>query len=379
MGYDEDLQKEIDAQRTEFKSDSYPMSIGELVSLYERNEIIINPDFQRFFRWTDTQKSRFIESLLLGIPIPSIFVFQREDGVWELVDGLQRVSTILQFMGKHPIKPPLVLQATKHLPSLQGTVWGDDAELESGEQVSDAVQEVALEPTKILPKFLKLFLKRAKLNLSIILSDVGKNAKYEVFQRLNTGGSYASDQEVRNSLMIMINKPVYTWFNEIASLPAFIETISVSDKLIEEQYPMELALRHIALVHYEYSPKKELREFFDDVVEKILTDPTFPYESYKNSFDLTFSLLKNLAGEDVFTRYDGTKFKGKFLESAFEAVSVGIASNISSYKEDDTPVLIEKIKNLHIQTEFTKYTGSGSNARTRIPKIVPFAKEYFKL
>lgn len=380
MGFGEQLQKEIDGQRTEFKSDSYPMSIGELVSLFERNEIVINPDFQRFFRWTDTQKSRFIESLLLGIPIPSIFVFQREDGIWELVDGLQRVSTILQFMGKHPIKPPLILQATKHLPSLQGMTWGDDSnedteDLELGDKEQDQSEVI-----KTLPKALKLYLKRAKLNLSIILSDIGKNAKYEVFQRLNTGGSYASDQEVRNSLMIMINKPTYTWFQEIASFPEFMETISVSDKLIEEQYPMELALRHIALTHFDYSPKKELREFFDDVIEKILIDLKFPYDEYKKTFEATFKLLKDIAGDDVFTRYDGTKFKGKFLESAFEAVSVGIASNILDYNiPNDNSILLEKIKSLHSQPDFTKYTGSGSNARTRIPKIVPFAIEYFKL
>ncbi|WP_312352016.1 DUF262 domain-containing protein [Sphingobacterium multivorum] len=95
------LLTQVDGKRTEFKSEGYPMSIGELVNLYERKEILINPDFQRFFRWTDVQKTKLIESILLGIPVPSIFVFQREDGIWELVNGLQRVSTLLQFMGNY--------------------------------------------------------------------------------------------------------------------------------------------------------------------------------------------------------------------------------------------------------------------------------------
>src|SRR5688572_10787661 len=99
------------------------MSIGELISLFENGELVINPDFQRFFRWTDLQKSKLIESLLLGIPIPSIFVFQREDGIWELVDGLQRVSSLIQFMGKHPTRKPLKLQGTKYIPSLQNITW----------------------------------------------------------------------------------------------------------------------------------------------------------------------------------------------------------------------------------------------------------------
>lgn len=366
------LVSEIESKRTEFKSESYPMSIGELSNLYERKEIIINPDFQRFFRWTEIQKSRLIESILLGIPVPSIFVFQREDGIWELVDGLQRVSTLLQFMGKLPDREPLKLQGTKYLPSLEGMVWGpEDSEDDETNKNQDGI---------LFPNSLKLFLKRAKLNLSIILSETGKDAKFEVFQRLNTGGTYASDQEVRNSLMIMINKPTFVWFNEIAGYKEFINTISLSEKLIEEQYPMELALRHIALLYYDYSPKKELREFFDDVVEVILNQTDFPYAEYESNFKETFKLLDTLAGDDIFKRFDGNKFKGKFLESSFEAISVGIAANLSSYNlPHDNDSLLTKIKELHSREEFTKYTGSGSNAKTRIPKIVPFAKNYFKL
>ena len=89
---------QVEEKRKEIFTDSYPMSIGELVNLYKDGDLEINPAFQRFFRWTDLQKTRLIESILLGIPIPSIFVAQRDDGVWDLVDGLQRISTILNFM-----------------------------------------------------------------------------------------------------------------------------------------------------------------------------------------------------------------------------------------------------------------------------------------
>jgi len=84
-------------------------------------------------------------------------------------------------------------------------------------------------------------------------------------------------------------------------------------------------------------------------------------------------------GEDAFKRFDGDKFKGKFLESAFEAVSVGIASNLHSYSlPQDIDFITEKVEALHNKETFRKYTGSGSNAKTRIPKIIPFAIEYFK-
>src|SRR5205809_660180 len=93
------LQSEIDKARVQVRTDEYGMSIGEIVRMYDQNELIVNPLFQRLFRWEDHQKSKFIESILLGIPIPPIFVFETQKGEWELIDGLQRISTILEFMG----------------------------------------------------------------------------------------------------------------------------------------------------------------------------------------------------------------------------------------------------------------------------------------
>ena len=115
----------VDAQRL-VRTDAYQMSIGEIVSMYDNEEITIDPEFQRLFRWTISQKSKLIESLLLGIPLPPIFVFEQSDGNWELIDGLQRVSTLLEFMGLLRIPDgglcvPSVLEATKYLPSLQRT------------------------------------------------------------------------------------------------------------------------------------------------------------------------------------------------------------------------------------------------------------------
>lgn len=93
------LAEEIDARRRAIKTDGYSMSIGEIMNLYQNKELNINPNFQRMFRWRAEQKTRFIESILLGIPVPSIFVSQREDGVWDVIDGLQRLSTLFEFAG----------------------------------------------------------------------------------------------------------------------------------------------------------------------------------------------------------------------------------------------------------------------------------------
>ena len=100
------LEQQIREHSKEVHTTEMKMSIGEIMNLYRDEEIVIRPEFQRLFRWSIKQKSRFIESILIGIPIPSIFIQQREDGVWEIIDGLQRISTILEFVGLLKDKSP---------------------------------------------------------------------------------------------------------------------------------------------------------------------------------------------------------------------------------------------------------------------------------
>lgn len=93
------LDQEIDEQRRDLRTDKLDITYGELASMYQDKELLIDPEYQRLFRWGTPKKSGFIESLLLGIPTPAIFVAETDKGVWELVDGLQRISTMLEFMG----------------------------------------------------------------------------------------------------------------------------------------------------------------------------------------------------------------------------------------------------------------------------------------
>lgn len=95
----EKILSDIENSRNTLQTDKLDMSFGEIMNMYERDEIIINPDFQRLYRWTDYQKTRFIESVIIGIPIPPIFVAENSQGRWEVVDGLQRLSTIFSFSG----------------------------------------------------------------------------------------------------------------------------------------------------------------------------------------------------------------------------------------------------------------------------------------
>lgn len=108
------LRADVDARRREISSDNLSMSIGEMLNLYKDRELDIHPEFQRVFRWDIEQKSRLIESLLLGIPLPSIYVATNHDGVWEVIDGVQRLSTIFEFMGE--LEGPANADATEFTP-----------------------------------------------------------------------------------------------------------------------------------------------------------------------------------------------------------------------------------------------------------------------
>jgi uncharacterized protein DUF262 len=175
------LETQITDRAKEIHTDGYPMSIGEMISLYRDRDIDIHPEFQRIFRWTSKQKSSLIESILLKIPIPPIFVSQRPDGVWDVIDGVQRLSTILEFVGMYRDEEgnqvePSTLEATEYLPDLNGYRW------EIGDRSFNDI--------------LQRDFKRAKIEFRIIQKQSDENAKYDLFQRLNSG-TQLSAQEVR--------------------------------------------------------------------------------------------------------------------------------------------------------------------------------------
>lgn len=364
-----ELQEEIDKTRAEIRSDGYAISIGEWISIYEKGELDIHPEFQRFFRWSLRQKSRLIESLLLGIPIPQIFVAQRSDGVWDVVDGLQRLSTIFEFAGvllddnKKKV-PPLTLESTIYLPGLGGRRWEDNDH-----------------PDQSLTMAQRLLIKRAKINVSIILKESDEMAKYELFQRLNTGGSMLSDQEVRNSILVMMNIELYKWMRSLAGDDDFTSCIALSDRAIAEQYDMELVSRFIV---FRAMPPAALRsigdvgEFLTEKAKGLAQDKAFDYKREETAFRETFHLLASTLEDNSFRRYDKSKqrFGGGFSVSAFEAVAIGMGYNPKAAMAN--PSAIEKkVKEMWADKEFIENSGSGVRASSRIPKTVPFGRVAF--
>lgn len=94
------LIENVDNQIIQIRTKSLDVSFNELYDMYRDGELAIAPDYQRLFRWDEEKQSRFIESLILEMPVPPIFVIESEEGVYELIDGLQRISSYLHFRGE---------------------------------------------------------------------------------------------------------------------------------------------------------------------------------------------------------------------------------------------------------------------------------------
>ncbi len=371
------LQEEIDRMRKEIRTDEYSMSIGEWISMYKEGELDIHPEFQRIFRWRETQKTRFIESILLGIPIPSIFVSQRDDGKWEVVDGVQRLSTIFEFAGilrdeDGNLNPPLVLKSIpKYLPSLENKVWQESF-------INNSTEISALDSTQ------RLQVKRSKIGVSIILKESDQNTKYELFQRLNTGGSHLSDQEVRNCILVMINKKMFQWIKGLAEDENFKKCVVLTERAIDEQYNLDLVLRFLVICKLNQDKEIKIGVDLDEFLTKEMVNMAQAnsfddYQVEEKAFKDTFEVLARITGEDSFRRYDRTKkkFVGPFIIPAYETIAVGIGVNHKNLPPDSK--IEEIIKNLWEHEDFKKYAmGGGKSAPYRIPKIVPLGRNLFK-
>ncbi|MBF0241002.1 MAG: DUF262 domain-containing protein [Desulfamplus sp.] len=158
------LEKEISEERGKLSTDRMDISFGELINLYKNGELIIRPEYQRLFRWTSKQKTALIESILLSIPIPPIFVAEDKEGIWELVDGLQRVATFISFFGEFD--------------STTENRW----KLEAG----GLIKNLNGFDIDTLPSKYKISLKRAVCRVEIIRVSSNIRIKDELFARYKT-------------------------------------------------------------------------------------------------------------------------------------------------------------------------------------------------
>ncbi|GHG55117.1 hypothetical protein GCM10012320_26700 [Sinomonas cellulolyticus] len=359
-----DLESELEAARRTVSTDSYPMSVGELTNMYSEGDLIIRPPFQRLFRWDEDQKSRLIESILIGIPLPSIFVAQDEDGRWELVDGLQRISTLLQLQGLLDKEgfPALTLRATKYLPSLEGLMW-DDRE--------DAAE--ALSPAQ------RRDIKRAKVDLKIVQRESDPKTKFDLFQRLNSFGSKLSNQEIRNAQLVGVNPEFVEWIGRLAAHESFGALLRLPEGDMQRKYDEELVLRFLYLHAMSDKEIEGIRNFQDGLQEFAIDLALKFTQEYKEQaervFKKTFDLL-SAADEKIFGRWDGAKgdFKGGFLNSSFEALAISLGFLLRQGTDIRTDLRDCAIEFWQLPAMNARFA-TGKSTEARLSMMVPVGRK----
>ena len=351
------LEDEISARIGEVRTDTFDMSFGEIANLHKNRELIIQPEYQRLFRWSDQQKSHLIESILLELPIPQIFVIENPDGVLELIDGLQRTSTVLQFVEPDSIHlEPLVLEGCTLIPALNGMKFHD------------------------LPLSLRLSLKRSPIRTVVIKKQSNGFLRYEMFKRLNTGGANLAPQEIRNCSARMLGDEGVKFYTFLVKLTqnqnfsACAEYLPQPEK--EKKGEEELVLRFFASKNARDLFRGSVRDWLDNYMEEVLLGKKdFPYESEADIFSEVFALANQKLGDTAFLRYRGGSPVGSLPPAYFEAISIGIANTRETIRSKDHEILRKKLSQLVQSEDFRAVTGPGANSREKLETRIRLAEE----
>jgi len=275
-----DLRREVDYNTRDY-------AIDFLVSQFKDGEFFIDPEYQRQFVWDTTRKCRFIESILLGYPIPFMFFSDNDDGRCDIVDGAQRTSTLEEFLSND-----LVLSDLKKLTELNGFTFN---------QLPPPVQR-----------------KFNKTTLRIIALEEGTSleVRQEIFNRINTSAMPLTKTETRRGAYA---GAFMDFMKTCSEKPLFRKLCPISDDNKKRFEDIELITRFFAYVNNYQAFEHEVADFLDAFVE------SHKNEFDKNAFEAEFDAMLSFV-EKYFPNGFKRSATGKFVPRArFEAIAVGVA------------------------------------------------------
>lgn len=337
------VQEQWDAQRRKVDVDQSDVSTRELIRMVLDEELVISPEYQRKFRWSLDARSRLVESILLGLPIPNLFVATNPDGTWETVDGLQRVSTLLHFAGESSKayevvgeQSPLRLQGLESLSELNGAAFSD------------------------LPHPLQLAFYKRALRVVAISDKSDMTVRFDMFERLNTGGVALTAQEIRACIY---RGPFNELLRELAEDHGFLKLVKLQSSHKDDGTKEELVLKFFAYMN--------ARDSFDGGVKAFLS-------GYMKSAPQTLELA---AAKTLFTSVCSSLHeitKGPVLRKGYgvtplnqlEAILVAAGELVGAGKKLKQPP-----KNWLNDSELVKFSTKGTNTPTALEGRIRRAKE----
>lgn len=363
------LLAQIDEKRDEVVTDSYTISWREIINLYKENEIIISPDYQRLYRWDNSRQSQFIESLLLNIPTPTLFFYIDTDGKQEVIDGLQRVSTIIRFFSEDIFSKEAIDKAKKEssINDVMNPTCLNDAPI---------ITEINGWTAKELPEKVTRTIKNSRVNVVILEQETKPETKYNVFKRLNRSGVRLSDQEIRNCMARLAGNNFADRLRKMAEIDGIIEALGISEEGKKSQGVEEALLRVMASLKYSDKFTHGVSDFLDEFMfyaaKEDIIDINFELK-IKRTFDLIN--LANLSGKAFKFRKDGVT-GGAFSTNLLDIVAVGIFKNVDNL----TPAEVERrfydlMDNKN--DELRACTGAGSNTKLKLEKRISLGEMVF--
>ena len=272
-----------------------PLLVGQLVSRVEHGEVDLAPDFQRLAGiWGPLQKSRLIESLLLRIPIPVFYVAADDNETWLVVDGVQRTSTIYDYV-----------EGKFHLRGLEYLTKFDKHLYER------------------LPRTMQRRINETQLTFNVIEPGTPKEVMFNIFRRINTGGAPLNGQEIRNALHPGI---VRDYLKKLAESEEFLVATSRSispKRMADRECVSRFLAFHMAWESYSVN---DLDGFLSDAMEKVNEMSEERRRTLATDFERAMGAAYRIFEEDAFRKRSDPADKRKPVsKTLFETWSVGLA------------------------------------------------------
>ena len=260
-------------------TDQADPEIDGLYQRWKRGKLDVQPDFQRYFVWDIIKSSRLLESALLDIPLPVIYLTEEPDGKIYVIDGQQRLTSFFAFIdGLFPDKKgkPFKLTGLKVLKEYQGQQFSQ------------------------LPEDIQDKIRYCKVRTITFKKESNPNLKFEIFERLNTGSVPLNTQELRNCIY---RGKYNNLIKELASDKDFLELLGLvhSDRRMKD---IELVLRFSAFYHNTHiNYKSPIKNFLNNEIVRFQNISDKDAEQLRIAFKNAVSIIKSLLGENAFKRY----------------------------------------------------------------------------
>jgi hypothetical protein len=314
-----------------------PQTVFELMRKYDNGKLIIDPDFQRNLVWKPEQKSKFIESVILNFPLPPWYVNQTVEGKYIIVDGLQRTSTLHEFVNNE-----FKLKDLEALPNLNGYNF-------SG--------------LKKLPGDYQTRIEDKKLNIYLIRPSVPTKVVYDIFNRINTGGTKLERQEVRNCIFSGKSTKLLKELSETDYFKKAIDN-GISPIRMKDR---EVILRYLAFIIFDYEKEyqNDVSNFLEDAMKKINLMTDEQIYALKKDFQDVMNLTFEFFGNRNF-RLPTEKSRGKINIAIFESVSYFFAVNNNSFLEANKKAIQKNFDKLLENKEYIDAVKYGTNNKNKV-------------